>query len=105
MHLNQSKIKGIQAKIDAELKASSDYEMLYQKWCLKLHSTPDKRIPSLIYHSISTHSHAGKYPIECHVKDRMLSPAEWAFIIAIFEKNLPGDAFVVYDHHDKIMIP
>jgi hypothetical protein len=99
--LNQPKIKGIQQKINKELENSGKYQAKIYHWCKKFNTNYDQKIAANIYHSISTHSHAGRYPIECHTNDNILSQAEWAFVIAVFDINLPTDAFVVYDSNDN----
>ena len=74
-----------------------------KQWNLKLNTRFDSRVPASIYHSISTHIHGGKYPIECHTNDRLFSPGEWAFIIADLETNLSSDAYAVYDSNDALI--
>ncbi len=100
--LNQPKVRGIQNKVNADLKEAK-YTLKIAEWCKKLNTPFDRKVADNIYHSISTHSHAGRYPIECHTNDTTLSQAEWALVIAVFDVNLPADAYVVYDSNNDLL--
>lgn len=94
---------GVQKKINAEMNTNPSLVQNIQIWCSKLNTPRDSKVPSNIYHKISTHIHGGKYPIECHTVDRLFSPGEWAFVIAVLVTNLTADAYAVYDSNDSLI--
>ena len=75
---NQKTVQGCQNKINAEMKSNQLLVKNIKEWCSKLHTTFDKKDAASIYHSISTHIHGGKYPIECHTNNQIFSSVEKA---------------------------
>jgi hypothetical protein len=70
----------------------------YSSLCQKLNCSDYwEKVPSKVYHSLSSGIHGGGYPIRCHINDSSLSPAEWSFIISVLKLNLPKDGYMVFD--------
>ena len=61
------------------------------------------KVPSKLYHSLSSKIHGGGYPIRCYIKDSTLSAAEWSFVIAVFKLNLPDGGYSVFDSEENKM--
>jgi hypothetical protein len=57
-----------------------------------------------LYSNLSANLHGAGYPIAIHTKDKILTPAEWALLVAIFKLNLAADAFKVFDENDNELI-
>jgi hypothetical protein len=94
---------GMQNKIDSAFQKPNlmkEFETL----CQQFNSKPDKRVVQNLYHSLSSHVHGGGFPIQCHTTNNILTPAEWAAVIALFKTYLAPDAFQVFDAQDVPII-
>lgn len=104
--LLSSPLPGSTATKLAELykRDKKEIDRKFKALCVKFNALSySGTIPLNIYQSLSTHIHGGGYPIACSIKDPTLSPAEWAFVIALFDTKLSRDSFQVYDIDNNLI--
>ena len=94
----------MEEKLQKYWNEDESLKQTYSDLCEKFNcSNYSDKVPSKLYHSLSSQIHGGGYPIQCHIKDSTLSAAEWSFIIAIFKLNLPAKGYSVYDSEENEM--
>jgi len=93
---------GTSKKIMNEFARNDTLRLKYDELCKMFNCVNNSsKIPENIYHSLSSQIHGGGMPIRCFISDKTLSPAEWAFVIALFKVYLPPESFVVYDQQNN----
>jgi hypothetical protein len=102
--ISQPGVMGASKQIQLEFSSNPVLQSEFQNLCVKFNCLNySLKVPDNLYHSLSTHVHGGGLPIRCHLSDKTLSVAEWAFVIALFKIKLPPQSFEVYDN-DNIEI-
>ena len=102
--LYPGKPQRMEEKLQKYWNEDASLKQTYADLCETLNcSNYADKVPSKLYHSLSSKIHGGGYPIRCYIKDSTLSAAEWSFVIAVFKLNLPDGGYSVFDSEENKM--
>ena len=96
MYVKYKALKGTQKRLNEEFKTKC-FKSEFEKMCELLNcANYSETVLSHLYGSLSSHAHGGGDYLELRTDDNILSPAEWAAIIALFKCNREKDKFKVF---------